>query len=183
MKKLFVIGTTAFAIIAGVIVVLGFSIDGGLDQSVVEAPVTVPTEEVVVPTETAPVVVETVPVPPVETEVEEKDDDAVATTPTPTPAPAPKPTPTPTPTPAPVPTASLYTEATVAKHSSESSCWSIVDGYVYDLTAWVSQHPGGRSTILPMCGTDGSSAFHGYHGTKQNPANALAEYKLAKLGS
>ncbi len=88
-----------------------------------------------------------------------------------------------TPTPAPKPAASLYTTATVATHASASNCWSIVDGNVYNLTAWVNKHPGGAGVVTGMCGIDGSSSFHGYHGTKASPAAALAGYKLGALGS
>ena len=31
----------------------------------------------------------------------------------------------------------------VALHSSGDDCWSAVDGNVYDLTKWISEHPGG----------------------------------------
>jgi peptidoglycan hydrolase-like protein with peptidoglycan-binding domain len=85
-------------------------------------------------------------------------------------------------TPAPKP-ASLYTTATVSAHASASNCWSIIDGNVYNLTSWVSQHPGGASFITGLCGGDGSSAFHGYHGSKSSPASALAKFKLGALGS
>jgi peptidoglycan hydrolase-like protein with peptidoglycan-binding domain len=85
--------------------------------------------------------------------------------------------------PTPTPVASKYTKATVAAHASDSSCWSIVDGSVYNLTNWISIHPGGAATIRMMCGIDGSNLYHGQHGTKASPANALKPYKLGALGS
>lgn len=74
-----------------------------------------------------------------------------------------------------------YTLAEVAEHSSRTDCWSAVDGAVYDLTAWISQHPGGPGTIAGMCGLDASAAFRGKHGTAAGPANALTGYRKGPL--
>jgi len=46
------------------------------------------------------------------------------------------------------------TLAQVAVHSSRTSCWSAVNGSVYDLTSWIPNHPGGEEAILWMCGID-----------------------------
>jgi cytochrome b involved in lipid metabolism len=51
-----------------------------------------------------------------------------------------------------------YTLAKVAEHSSESDCWTIIDGNVYDITSYVPRHPGGDE-ILRACGADGTSLF------------------------
>jgi hypothetical protein len=40
----------------------------------------------------------------------------------------------------------------VSAHNSQSSCWSAIDGKVYDLTDWIRQHPGGAARILNICG-------------------------------
>ena len=81
----------------------------------------------------------------------------------------------------PTPTASGYTMAEVRKHADAKSCWSVVDGNVYDLTRWVTRHPGGRARILSMCGKDGSATFHGEHRKEAQPLTTLAGYKLGKL--
>ena len=93
-------------------------------------------------------------------------------------------TPTPTPTPSPVPTpvpVVLYTKATVATHSGESSCWSIINGNIYDLTSFVSNHPGGDRNILKICGKDGTAAFEGQHGGDSRPEATLKSFYLAPL--
>ena len=79
------------------------------------------------------------------------------------------------------PTVKTYTLAEVAKHSTQSSCWSTVNGGVYDLTAWIGQHPGGPDAILGMCGKDGSAAFNDQHGGQRRPANELAGFKIGNL--
>ena len=76
---------------------------------------------------------------------------------------------------------SNYTLADVAKHNNSSSCWSVINGKVYDLTAWISQHPGGQQAILSLCGIDGSSAFNNQHGGQHRPANELAGFSIGSL--
>ena len=41
-----------------------------------------------------------------------------------------------------------YTMADVAKHNSQTDCWAAIDGDVYDLTQWISRHPGGPDKII-----------------------------------
>lgn len=61
----------------------------------------------------------------------------------------------------------------VATHNNQDSCWSVVDGKVYDLTDWISNHPGGAGNILKICGIDGSEEF-----SEQHDGNAQAEGRL-----
>ena len=78
-------------------------------------------------------------------------------------------------------TAGQYTLATVATHNSQSSCWTTINGSVYDVTSWISQHPGGEQAILGLCGIDGSDAFNGQHGGQRRPATELASFKIGIL--
>lgn len=52
----------------------------------------------------------------------------------------------------------VFTLEEVAANSSESSCWTIINGSVYDITSYLSRHPGGN-VILEACGTDGTTLF------------------------
>jgi len=74
-----------------------------------------------------------------------------------------------------------YTMADVQKHNSGSSCWTAINGNVYDVTNWINQHPGGPDAILSLCGTDGSSAFNGQHGGQGRPESELATFKIGTL--
>jgi hypothetical protein len=74
-----------------------------------------------------------------------------------------------------------YTAGEVALHASENSCWSIISGEVYDLTTYISKHPGGDRNILRICGKDGTSAFEGEHGGESRPEKILAGYKIGPL--
>lgn len=80
----------------------------------------------------------------------------------------------------PAPTAT-FTAAEVAEHSTEADCWSIVDGKVYDLTAYVAKHPHGGADIVSMCGIDATGLYDEHHGGKPGPANILKSYLIGTL--
>ena len=69
----------------------------------------------------------------------------------------------------------------VAQHSSKESCWSVIDGKVYDLTSWISKHPGGAGSILRICGVDGTAAFNSQHGGDNHAGSTLGAYYLSDL--
>jgi hypothetical protein len=102
-------------------------------------------------------------------------------TPSPTPTPTPVVTPTPTPTPTPAPTVAGYTMTQVRANNTSRSCWTVIDGVVYDLTKWISNHPGGSGAILFLCGTDGTNAFSAQHQNQARPAIRLDTYRLGPL--
>ena len=101
--------------------------------------------------------------------------------PTPTPAavaPSAKPSPTPEPE---MTTQTGYTMAKVKENNSAASCWSVINGNVYNLTQWINSHPGGPSVIRGLCGVDGTSSFNGKHRGQGNPTATLASYLLGPL--
>jgi len=69
----------------------------------------------------------------------------------------------------------------VAGHSSSSDCWSVVGGSVYDLSSWVSRHPGGAKAIISMCGRDSSDSFNNQHGSSKKAKAALILLKIGEL--
>jgi len=77
--------------------------------------------------------------------------------------------------------AKTYTLAQVATHSNSKSCWTTINGGVYDVTSWISQHPGGEQAILSICGIDGSTAFNNQHGGQSRPESELASFKIGTL--
>ena len=85
--------------------------------------------------------------------------------------------------PEPEPVESKYSMSNIAKNSSTSSCWAAISGKAYDLTAWISRHPGGAGAILSICGTDATSVFQGRHGGQSGPASSLSAYLLGDVGS
>ena len=66
----------------------------------------------------------------------------------------------------------------IAQHSSRTSCWSAINGGVYDLTSWIPNHPGGEKTILSICGIDGSDGYNGQHGGRAKIMTILGGFKI-----
>lgn len=77
--------------------------------------------------------------------------------------------------------ADRYTTAQVAEHNGRTSCWTVVQGEVYDVTGWIARHPGGPARIEGLCGTDGSARFTDKHGEAQKPNSTLAGFKIGTL--
>ena len=71
--------------------------------------------------------------------------------------------------------------ADVQQHNSSDSCWTAINNEVYDVTSWISQHPGGPDRIEGLCGKDGTSNFEGQHSGDSNPQSRLASFKIGEL--
>jgi len=93
------------------------------------------------------------------------------------------PAPAPEPEAEPEPVESKYSMANIAKNDSTSSCWAAISGKAYDLTAWISRHPGGAGAIVSICGTDATSVFQGRHGGQSGPTSSLSAYLLGDVDS
>ena len=74
-----------------------------------------------------------------------------------------------------------YTMERVKANGTSSSCWTVINGYVYDLTKWIGSHPGGSGAITSLCGTDGTSEFLAMHRGQGKPEARLSGYALGKL--
>jgi cytochrome b involved in lipid metabolism len=77
--------------------------------------------------------------------------------------------------------AASYTLAQVQTHTTSKSCWAAINGNVYDLTTWISRHPGGAARILSICGKDGTPYFMGQHGSDPTAQAQLATFKIGTL--
>jgi succinate dehydrogenase/fumarate reductase flavoprotein subunit len=57
----------------------------------------------------------------------------------------------------------VYTREEVAKHTSDKDCWVIVNGQVLDVTTFLSEHPGGKDSIMLFAGKEASEEFNMIH--------------------
>jgi len=62
------------------------------------------------------------------------------------------------------------TTTEVAQHADQSSCWMVIENNVYDVTSYVSQHPG-KDMILSGCGKDTTSMFNSRPGDGTSHSN------------
>jgi len=79
--------------------------------------------------------------------------------------------------------AATYTLADVAKNNTKTSCWTIYQDGVYNITSYISRHPGGVSAISKLCGVDGTTTFNNMHGGASSQAIILSTYKIGALGN
>ena len=78
-------------------------------------------------------------------------------------------------------TTKTYSLSDIASRNKPTDCWTIVNGKVYDLTAWINKHPGGDQSILSICGIDGSNAFNKQHGGQGKPEKTLEGFYIGEL--
>merc|ERR1712048_1322939 len=75
-----------------------------------------------------------------------------------------------------------YTLDEVAKHTSKSDCWVVVNGQVLDVTSFLAEHPGGELAILTFAGKDASEEFNMIH-----PPDVIPKYApdaiIGKVGT
>ena len=54
-----------------------------------------------------------------------------------------------------------FTLDDIAQHNSNTDCWSALYGEVYDVTAYLPNHP--NTQIISLCGIDGTTLFEINH--------------------
>ncbi len=86
------------------------------------------------------------------------------------------------PTTSPVSSGKSYTLAEVALHASQGDCYSAISGSVYNLTPFLSAHPGG-SVILSLCGKEGTSLYLSQHSMSGKPGSSLSSLRIGALSN
>lgn len=86
------------------------------------------------------------------------------------------------------PTIAAYTLSDVAKHDRPGDCWMAISGKVYDLTAYLSQHPTRPDVIVPWCGKEATVAYNTKNRDKNHSrphssyaSNLLQQYQIGVL--
>jgi cytochrome b involved in lipid metabolism len=77
--------------------------------------------------------------------------------------------------------AKTFTLKDIESHKDATSCWTTISGKVYDVTSWISKHPGGKKAILSTCGVDATDEFTGKHGGQGRPESELSKYYIGTL--
>ena len=71
-------------------------------------------------------------------------------------------------------------------HRQSSDCWLAIQGKIYDVTSYISSHPGGANEIIKYCGQDATQAFSSKDKNipqdhSSNAYNLLKNYYLGDL--
>lgn len=53
----------------------------------------------------------------------------------------------------------IYSLQAVAAHNRADNCWMAIQGNVYDLSAYIPQHPSAPAVIVAWCGKEASNAY------------------------
>ena len=67
----------------------------------------------------------------------------------------------------------------VEKHNTVDDAWIVVKGAVFDVSAFVEDHPGGKNAIQKKAGTDATTVFTSIHSEKA--WGLLEKYYLGDL--
>ncbi|PVZ98866.1 hypothetical protein BB558_005124 [Smittium angustum] len=55
-----------------------------------------------------------------------------------------------------------YTLEELAKHNTRKDCWMCINGKIYNVTAYLPFHPGGKGELMRGAGKDGTELFGNY---------------------
>lgn len=79
-----------------------------------------------------------------------------------------------------------YSSEDLSKHSDLESCWLAINGKIYDVTNFISDHPGGKA-ILAGCGKDATAMFNLIPSSKEPHSDSakamLGEYEIGILAN
>ncbi|KNC47570.1 uncharacterized protein AMSG_02595 [Thecamonas trahens ATCC 50062] len=68
--------------------------------------------------------------------------------------------------------------AQLAAHGNDDDAWIAVNGFVFDVTGYMPNHPGGAAALAAWAGSDATDAFYG----DQHPVDAVIELKKHFIG-
>lgn len=82
------------------------------------------------------------------------------------------------------PAAKVYSLQAVAAHNRAENCWMAINGQVYDLSAYIPQHPSAPEVIVSWCGKEATNAYMTKNRGRPHSAYAselLARYRIGVL--
>lgn len=72
----------------------------------------------------------------------------------------------------------ILTRGVVAHHDAPNNAWVTYKGHVYDVTTFLSSHPGGASALLPFLGRDVADAMDGSGDSDKSHDHSTFAFKL-----
>jgi|LGOV01.1.fsa_nt_gb linoleoyl-CoA desaturase len=59
-------------------------------------------------------------------------------------------------------TTQCFSWTEIKKHNRQNDCWIVIDQFVYDITPWIKEHPGGNVFTI-LAGEDATAMFYSNH--------------------
>lgn len=73
-----------------------------------------------------------------------------------------------------------YKLSQVAAHNTKNDCWLMIHNKVYDVTKFLSEHPGGEEVLLDVAGTESTDAFEDV-GHSNDARDMLVDYLIGDV--
>jgi len=73
-----------------------------------------------------------------------------------------------------------YTLTNIADHATQADCWMAIEGKAYNVTSFISDHPGGER-ILEGCGKDATALFQSVQKHIPEAIELLPTYYMGDL--
>ena len=70
----------------------------------------------------------------------------------------------------------------VNQHNTDTDCWVVIDNKVYDITEFVSEHPGGKQILVNVSGDDVTEYFNELH-RKEILEEVASDYIIGELNN
>lgn len=74
----------------------------------------------------------------------------------------------------------VYTIDEVARHNHAQDLWLVMHGEVYDITKFLTEHPGGEEVLLQLAGQDATECFDSV-GHSEEAINLRKNFKIGEL--
>ncbi|KAL1932255.1 hypothetical protein VTP01DRAFT_9311 [Rhizomucor pusillus] len=74
----------------------------------------------------------------------------------------------------------LYTYEEIAAHNSRKDLWMVIHGKVYDITAFVDEHPGGEEVLFDEGAKDATGPFEDV-GHSDDARDLLKKYYIGDI--
>ncbi|XP_016990043.1 cytochrome b5 [Drosophila rhopaloa] len=73
-----------------------------------------------------------------------------------------------------------FTRAEVAKHNTNKDTWLLIHNNIYDVTAFLNEHPGGEEVLIEQAGKDATESFEDV-GHSNDARDMMKKYKIGEL--
>lgn len=73
-----------------------------------------------------------------------------------------------------------YTRKQVAEHNTNKNTWLIIHNNVYDVTAFLNEHPGGEEVLIEQAGKEATENFEDV-GHSSDAREMMKKFKIGEL--